>query len=160
MSKPAPVRYEMHEHKYIAGPNSRRTDLWTLVHAHPDGSRPHRHPDTGPARYTIDRDEWAAVATGVGGGRRLFRAKPTGPQLEYVEPEPADQTFEVIYVDRGHTAAHAAAGIDRERYERERAAFLADAAAGEGGLVPARLQLAFRMRPVYRYEDVRGGEGR
>src|SRR6185369_12939685 len=91
---PAPRKLEVHEHCFIAGPRSRAASH--LVHSHDGGDVPHTHPDTGPASYTIDKDEWAR-ATGLrGGGRKKFTTTPTGEQLPFVARTPEEQQFEVI----------------------------------------------------------------
>lgn len=104
---------EVHEHCYITGPNSNRTDRYHLVHAHEGGDRPHEHADetqrTGPGSYTIDKDEWMMRTGLVGGGRKEFVSKPTGPQLPIVEIEPPRIDI-VIVGDGGAAAARGAAG--------------------------------------------------
>lgn len=132
-------RYETHEHSYTSGPEARRARKPGephLVHSHEGGDVPHSHPETGPGRY----------------GRNRLTRKPAGPQLPYVERE--RRTFHVFFLDE-YTDGHAAAGISRERWERERAAFLAEARA------PAveRMATDFRLTPVYALiggEDSRG----
>lgn len=93
---------EVHEHHIIRGPRANRTGGWPagmgskFSHSHEGGSAPHSHPDTGPAAYTIDKDEWAR-ATGLrGGGRKRFTARPSGEQFPLVQQEP--QSFDVFIV--------------------------------------------------------------
>lgn len=72
---------EVHEHCYIHGPNAHLVGRDKIAHSHVGGDRMHSHDLTGPAAYTIDRDEWLA-ATGLrGGGRKRFTAAATGPQI-------------------------------------------------------------------------------
>jgi len=121
--------YELHEHADL------RTNPHTDIrHAHPAGSTPHSHPDTGPARYER---------------RKQFRVKPNGPQLAYIPRSPAESTFRVVFVDE-YTPGHASAGISRERWEAERAAFLADMGKQTGGTYAIdRLVRMFRLIPIY-----------
>lgn len=72
---------EVHEHCIISGPRAYTAGLNKVRHSHADGDRAHSHADTGPASYTIDKDEWAA-ATGLrGGGRKKFTKRASGEQL-------------------------------------------------------------------------------
>lgn len=109
---------EIHEHWFVRGGRP------PIAHSHEGGSVPHQHPQTGPAGYTIDKDEWLR-ATGLrGGGRKKFTAKPNGEQLPIIELEEWQKSFQVII-----------AGPPSPEY-------------GEGpGLAPAaRMVLAFRMK--------------
>lgn len=137
--------YEVHEHAYTSGPEQRKPrkpGAPELVHSHEGGDMPHAHPDTGRSRY----------------GQNKLTKKPTGPQLERIAIAPERNTFRVIFVDE-YTSGHASAGISRERWERERAAFLS-IAAGEGDYeshsVDARMVREFRMTPIY---EVSGPDG-
>lgn len=122
-------RYELHEHTEMS-----RHPYTTIRHAHEDGSTPHSHPNTGPACY--DR-------------RKQYRVKPNGPQLEYIPRSQEESTFHVVFVDE-YTPAHTSAGISRERWEVERAAFLADVAAEQAsGYAIERLVKMFRLTPIY-----------
>lgn len=86
---------EVHEHWFISGPRTRFGGE-RLVHSHAGGSVPHQHPATGPASYTIDKDEWL-LKTGLrGGGRKKFTARPKGEQLPRVELEKWQTEFEII----------------------------------------------------------------
>jgi hypothetical protein len=126
---------EVHEHSYIDR-NDRRSDI---EHSHGGGDRPHRHAHCGPAHYTIDRDEWARTTGLKGGGRKRYTAAPTGPQMPAVEIEPEENTFRVVFVD-DYEHGWAGAGVSREEFEAQRAAFIEDMAGGEPrGIVPARL---------------------
>lgn len=87
-------RLEIHTHSYVAGINSNCGRQ--LVHSHEGGDSPHQHQDTGPASYTIDKDEWAA-ATGLrGGGRKKFSKTPNGEQLPNMDLEEWQTKFDVI----------------------------------------------------------------
>lgn len=97
---------EVHTHSFVSGLRANGgcyspRGVWllsTFSHSHADGDRAHQHPNTGPASYTIDKDEWAR-ATGLrGGGRKTFTAKPTGEQLPRVELKAWQTSFEVIVV--------------------------------------------------------------
>lgn len=160
------MRLEEHRHSYVRGPLSERYDH-SFDHAHDGGDRPHLHPDTGPAAYTIDRGEWRA-ATGLrGGGRKVHRRRPTGPALPLVDPDPEHLTFTVVFCDRGLTPEHVRAGVTELDLQRMRDDFRAAAAGtravpdadgrpGGGGAAVARVALGFGMTPVYVYEDRRG----
>jgi hypothetical protein len=82
---------EVHEHCFIRGNRARYagTDASHLVHSHEGGDVPHTHADTGPASYTIDKDEWLR-ATGLvgGGGRKKFTDEPTGEQFPAIPHTP------------------------------------------------------------------------
>lgn len=85
--------FEVHEHSYVSGPNANRGKQ--LVHSHEGGSEPHGHQHTGPASYTIDKDEWFA-ATGLrGGSRKEFTKAPKGEQLPIVALEDWQTSFEI-----------------------------------------------------------------
>jgi hypothetical protein len=93
--------YEVHEHAFVSGPRSRYFgESSRVVHSHEGGDKPHEHPDTGPACFTIDKDDWARATAGiaglaaVGGSRKRFTNKPDGEQLPYIERAP--MTIEVI----------------------------------------------------------------
>lgn len=94
----APAKgYEVHEHCFISGPRSHwaGSPRGKLVHSHAGGDVYHTHPDTGPASFTIDKDEWFA-ATGLrGGSRKKFTKAPTGEQLPYIERQPGEGEFEI-----------------------------------------------------------------
>lgn len=127
------MRLEVHEHCFIRGPRScfAGSERGRVVHSHEGGDVPHQHPDTGPASYTIDKDEWLA-ATGLrGGGRKKFTAKPIGEQIDRVELEDWQREFEVIV------------GPPPPGFE------------GEGaGIAPAaRMVLAFGMKANVRSND-------
>lgn len=126
-------RYELHEHTDMT-----RHPYTKICHAHADGSTPHSHSNTGPACY---------------GRRKQYRVKPNGPQLEYIPRPPEQSTFRVVFVDE-YTPGHAAAGISRERWQEERAQFLADMAA-ETASAPAveRMAGTYRLRPIYELRD-------
>lgn len=84
------ARFEVHEHCFISGPRR-----GTVRHSHEGGSEPHQHPNTGPASYTIDKDEWRAMTGAEGGGRKEFTDAPEGDQFERVELADWQKTFEV-----------------------------------------------------------------
>lgn len=128
-------KLEVHEHCIISGPRAHRTGNWPagmgykFAHSHEGGNVPHEHPNTGPASYTIDKDEWLR-ATGLrGGGRKKFTVKPNGEQFPYVEREP--MTFEIIIVGDGGRAA-------------------SGGAEGPGVAPAARMTLGFGMKAVAR----------
>lgn len=122
-------RYELHEHTDLS-----RHPYTRIRHAHPNGSTPHSHPETGPACY--DR-------------RKQYRVKPNGPQLDYIPRPESESTFHVVFVDE-YTPGHASAGISRERWEAERAQFLADMAEQTVSTHAVdTLVTMFRLIPIY-----------
>ncbi len=123
--------YELHEHAYL---NTGGREKGNLLHSHEGGETPHTHPGMGPSCYNRHR-------------RRSKR--PFGPQLPYVAPTPDQETFNVVWVDE-YTPGHAGAGISRERWEAERAAFLA----GAHSITVERLVREFRARPVFELRAV------
>lgn len=97
MGRQAGGEFEVHEHCITSGPRANRGVR--IVHSHPGGNEPHQHAETGPASYTIDKDEWFA-ATGLrGGGRKKFTKRPTGEQLPIVELEGWQRSFKVVVCD-------------------------------------------------------------
>ena len=127
MQDGAAKKLEVHEHHFVTGPrvggHYERSGWHTgkFSHSHEGGDRSHEHPDTGPASYTIDKDEWLARTGLKGGGRKKFTAKPTGEQ--FAGTTPYRGSFEII-------VGPPPAGFE-----------------GEGaGVAPAvRMQLAFGM---------------
>ncbi len=114
--------FEVHEHAIVSGARAGRGV--DIVHSHEGGEIPHGHPHTGPAHYTIDKDEWARATGGVqGGGRKEFTASPEGEQLPTVELEGHQKSFEIHY------------GDPPPGFE----------GTGGGHLAAARMVLAFRM---------------
>lgn len=106
-------RLEVHEHHFITGPKAFRAAGSKFAHSHEGGDVPHVHDDaghrTGPAAYTIDRDEWRRATGLVGGGRKKFTPKPTGLRLPLVRTEPS--RIEVIIVgDGGASVAKGSTG--------------------------------------------------
>lgn len=94
--RPVSKGYEVHEHSYTSGPNAGRSKK--LIHSHERGEIPHTHRDTGPACYTIDKDEWFQMTGGVeGGSRKEFSDAPTGDQLPFEELSAEDNSFEIHY---------------------------------------------------------------
>jgi hypothetical protein len=94
---PKPVVLEEHEHCFIRGRSQYAgTARGRLVHSHTGGDRPHKHPDTGPASYTIDADEWARSTGLRGGGRKKFTQTPTGDQFPIVELEEWQRSFDIV----------------------------------------------------------------
>lgn len=87
------TKLEVHEHSIISGPRACRGER--VIHSHAGGDAPHQHPDTGPASYIIDKDDWLRETGLSGGGRKSFTAAPTGEQLPTVELEDWQKTFEV-----------------------------------------------------------------
>jgi hypothetical protein len=102
MARPKP--FEVHEHCYISGPRANggcydRSGKWQIgkfSHSHEGGSVPHKHPQTGPSVYTIDKDDWFRSTGLRGGGRKKFTAKPTGEQLPWKELEHWQKSFQII----------------------------------------------------------------
>lgn len=91
---PAATPLEVHEHWIIGGPRAARGER--ITHSHEGGDIPHQHPDTGPAAYTIDKEEWFRATGGVAGGsRKTFTKTPEGEQLPRVELEDWQKTFEI-----------------------------------------------------------------
>lgn len=135
-AKPAPVRLEVHEHCIIRG---RRANGWnsSFEHSHEGGDVPHSHPDTGPASYTIDKDEWLRATGLKGGGRKKFTAKPTGEQFELIPRTAEESTFEIVVCD-----PPAPPGF-----------------VGEGGgmAAAARMTLGHRLTPLVRPANPNGG---
>ena len=72
-------RLEVHEHSFIFGPRSTLAGS-RLVHSLEGGDVQHKHPDTGMASSTIDKDEWMQRTGLKGGGRKKFTASPSGEQ--------------------------------------------------------------------------------
>lgn len=142
-------RLEVHTHSYVSGPNANKSWLSKVEHSHEGADIPHTHPDTGPGAYTIDKDEWAARTGLKGGGRKKFTAKPTGPQLDYIERPAHENTFRVIFMDE-YTDAHASADISRERWEGERADFIEAMETDQrGGYTAERMIQSYGMKPIY-----------
>lgn len=129
--------FEVHEHCYVSGPNANRGRR--LVHSHFGGDTPHEHAHTGPASFTIDKDEWFARTGLRGGGRKKFTKEPSGEQLARVELQDWQKTFEVIVYEKAQ-----AAGSE------------ASAATGPGVAPAERLRLSFGMT-VSRVRTVRHG---
>lgn len=93
---PEPSKLEVHEHCIVSGPRANGGEH--IVHSHEGGDIPHQHPHTGPASYTIDKDDWARMTGGVeGGSRKRFTPKPEGEQLPIVDLEDWQKTFEIHY---------------------------------------------------------------
>lgn len=98
-------RLEVHSHTFVSGPRAngpfvaatQRTTS-TFDHSHEGGDVPHTHPDTGPACYVIDKDEWARLGY-VGGGRKKFTAQPTGEQMPAEPLSEEERTFDVVVCD-------------------------------------------------------------
>ncbi|HEU4366777.1 MAG TPA: hypothetical protein VFV05_00955, partial [Methylomirabilota bacterium] len=81
------------------GPRANWFGRNSFVHSHEGGDKPHKHEHTGPACYTIDKDDWFR-ATGLrGGGRKKFTARPTGEQFPVKELEDWQKSFEVVVCD-------------------------------------------------------------
>ena len=133
--------YEQHDHAFVTGPQRGQT----LTHSHEGGSRGHRHEHTGPARFVIDKDAWAA-ATGLrGGGRKKYAAKPSGPQLPLVPLTREQSTFNVVFVDH-YTDGHRMAGISPKDFAAMREGFARLPASGHA---VAHMVQAFDMTPIY-----------
>lgn len=103
-------QFEVHDHCYISGPNSRYAgqERSHLVHSHEGGDQPHVHEDelhrTGPASYTIDAETWARATGMRGGGTKRFTREPTGVQLPLRQVDPP-QIHVVVVGDGGASVA-------------------------------------------------------
>lgn len=99
--KPTGGKLEVHAHCFIRGPRScyGGSDYGRVVHSHPGGDQQHGHPLTGPASYTIDKDDWLRATGMSGGGRKKFTAKPTGEQMMLVAIDPKSLEFEIVLMD-------------------------------------------------------------
>jgi hypothetical protein len=179
----ASTKLEVHAHAVISGPRSKagyrfdpatRETTWhgrtDIEHSHADGNAGHSHPDTGPASFTIDKDDWYRATGFRGGGRKRFTKKPTGEQLTYVARTLEQQTFTVVFCDEGYTDEYArSTGETREQWERHRDASKAAAEGtlpedasdepGEGGAAVARMALTFGMHVRYEYHGPRQPSG-
>jgi hypothetical protein len=127
----APKNLEVHRHSFISGPRA----YWAfphpsreVVHSHEGGDTPHEHPDTGPACYTIDKDDWFRTTGLRGGGRKKFTARPSGEQLPLIPREP--MTFDVIFHEPSAPPEYAAEG--------------------PGLALPARIVLTFKSRANFK----------
>ena len=134
-----PGRFEVHQHAFISGPRARfagRPEAH-LVHAHFGGDVAHSHPETGPASYTIDKDEWFRATGLKGGGRKKFTEEPSGEQLPVIPRTAEESRFEVIVCDPppGHEGQE-----------------------GGGLAAAARMVLAFGLTAIVK--DGRGPRGR
>mgnify|MGYP001615278732 CR=1 FL=1 len=101
-----PRALEVHSHVFVSGPRANgmfiRSEQKTtseFSHSHEGGDVPHSHPDTGPACYTIDKDDWMRATGMRGGGRKKFTDNPTGLQLPIVELEKWQTEFEIHISD-------------------------------------------------------------
>lgn len=111
MKRRANAALEVHEHSYVRGPNANRTDRYKFSHSHEGGDKRHQHPDTGPAAYTIDKDEWRAKTGLIGGGRKSFTVNSTGVQLPIVELEDWQQSFDIVIVPPSVEPAGSGPGV-------------------------------------------------
>lgn len=91
-------KLELHRHCFINGLRARQSWRHKFEHSHEGGDEPHEHPDTGPASYTIDKDDWFRATGLTGGGRKKFTVKPSGEQFPFVATD--NEPFEVILMDR------------------------------------------------------------
>lgn len=64
--------FEVHEHANLRG--------GSVTHSHEHTAR--AHAGHGPARLTIDRNQWAAQTGLRGGGTKHFTKRATGPQFD------------------------------------------------------------------------------
>jgi hypothetical protein len=80
-------KLEIHEHRFTSGDRAGILWLERLIHSHEGGNDPHRHPETGPACYTVDRLSWRKNTGLKGGGRKRFTARPGGEQLPIMANE-------------------------------------------------------------------------
>lgn len=92
----AAQKHEVHEHCFIRGPRA-RAGSYKFSHSHADSSVPHDHPETGPACYTIDKDDWFRTTGLCGGGRKKFTVKPSGEQFASMRARAEEeQSFNII----------------------------------------------------------------
>lgn len=110
--------FEVHEHHFVSGKrahgghNSKgEWETGKFSHSHEGGNVPHKHPDTGPAAYTIDKDAWLRVTGMRGGGRKKFTAKPTGEQMPIVELEEWQKSFKLIVAEPAPAGSSTGPGI-------------------------------------------------
>ena len=94
---------EVHEHHYVSGRLKNgcynKNGQWRSAkfsHSHEGGNVRHQHVDTGPAAYTIDKDDWYRTTGLRGGGRKKFTVKPTGEQLPLRELDDWQKSFMVV----------------------------------------------------------------
>jgi hypothetical protein len=87
MGQPTGRALEVHQHAYITGPWANRVSS-SFEHSHASGQAPHRHADTGPALFTIDKDEWFRATGLKGGGRKEYTDQPFGAQLPTITDTP------------------------------------------------------------------------
>lgn len=92
------MKLEVHEHCFVSGSRARSWD-YKFEHSHEGGDGPHRHEHTGPASYTIDKDDWFARTGLKGGGRKSFTSRPKGEQLPTLPLEAGQGEFEVVMTD-------------------------------------------------------------
>jgi hypothetical protein len=142
-SKPKPRStkgLEVHQHIFITGkranglfnPATQKTTAH-FSHSHEGGDIPHTHPHTGPASYTIDKDEWFRSTGLRGGGRKKFTPKPAGEQMLFTERTVEENSFEIIV------------GPPPKDQQGE----------GPGMALPMRMILGFGMT----VSDIRGDDG-
>lgn len=101
------MKLEVHEHCFVSGPNASGPN-YKFKHSHAGGGIPHKHPDTGPSCYTIDKDQWRK-ATGLrGGSRKKFTSKPVGERMEWIALEYCESHF-IVHAD-GVSSIHEIGG--------------------------------------------------
>ena len=130
---------EVHEHLYISGPYANggaygpdgKWHTGKFSHSHEGGDQPHRHAETGPSGYQIDKAEWFRETGLRGGGRKKFTAKPTGIQLPAIPLTLEERTFQVI--------------IGKPTPEQF--------GTGPGEALPMRLILGLKMTPTIREDN-------
>ncbi len=137
---------EVHRHTFVSGPRSHgmfiqttQETTSTFHHSHVDGHRGHRHPDTGPACFDIDKDEWFRTTGLKGGGRKTFTAKPSGEQFALVALTEQESTFKLI-------VGTPTPSVGQPGYLGE----------GPGIALPARMMLAFDLACVVK-DGTKGG---
>lgn len=124
-------RLEVHEHSYTSGQRANGGcyvgGVWMtsrFAHSHEGGDQPHQHEHTGPASYTIDKDDWFRATGARGGSKKRYTTKPTGDQMPIRELEDWQKSFRVIVCDPPTDFK----------------------GTGAGDLAAARMMLTFRMR--------------
>lgn len=96
---------EVHEHCFVSGPRAHAAGNYKFSHSHEGGDVPHKHPGTGPASYTIDRDDWARTTGLRGGGRKEFTTAPSGEQFAWCDLEDFQRSFEVVVLPSARRVA-------------------------------------------------------
>lgn len=81
------ARLEMYTHCIVRGPRAHLAGANKITHSHAGGDTQHSHEGTGPAAYTIDKDEWFDL-TGRTDGGRIMRTH--AGNLKLIQRGPAE----------------------------------------------------------------------